>query len=157
MLDRHGSAPSLTAVVTWLPNASATIGRWRDALCLSNDERDAIKHRLRLLQRAAEWQTLTLAQRKRLLADAAWPDTAALLLALDPDDTTTAIQNDTPDVIAHGTGIAPARLVNGDMLVAAGWKPGPAFGKLLEAVYDEQLESRIHTRNEAMAWLEANR
>jgi hypothetical protein len=35
-------------------------------------------------------------------------------------------------------------------LVAAGWKPGPAFKQLLEDVYDAQLEDRVRTPAEAM-------
>ena len=49
--------------------------------------------------------------------------------------------------------VAPAPLVNGDDLIAMGHEPGPKFSRLLEAVYDEQLEGRVHSRAEALDWL----
>lgn len=49
-----------------------------------------------------------------------------------------------------GTEVAPTPLITGDDLVAAGMTPGPAFKRVLEAVYDAQLEGRVGTRAEAM-------
>jgi poly(A) polymerase len=46
--------------------------------------------------------------------------------------------------------IKPAPLVTGHDLIAAGYKPGPLFKKILGAVEDAQLEGRLHTRGEAM-------
>jgi poly(A) polymerase len=48
--------------------------------------------------------------------------------------------------------IAPTPLVTGDDLVAAGLSPGPRFRRMLEATYDEQLEGRLHTRDEALTF-----
>jgi poly(A) polymerase len=48
---------------------------------------------------------------------------------------------------AHG--LRPPRLLTGDDLVAAGWAPGPAMGRALQALEDEQLEGRVTTRNQA--------
>ena len=45
---------------------------------------------------------------------------------------------------------APPPLITGDDLTAAGWSPGPVFKKVLEAVYDAQLESRVTTKEQAM-------
>jgi len=47
--------------------------------------------------------------------------------------------------------VAPMPLVTGDDLVAAGFAPGPKFKKVLEGVYDAQLEGRVGTKEEAMA------
>jgi poly(A) polymerase len=47
---------------------------------------------------------------------------------------------------------APPPLVTGDDLVSAGLQPGPAFKKVLERTYDEQLEGRVATREAAMAF-----
>ena len=44
----------------------------------------------------------------------------------------------------------PPRLISGDDLIAAGYQPGPAFSKALEAVETAQLEGAIHTREEAL-------
>jgi poly(A) polymerase len=44
------------------------------------------------------------------------------------------------------------RLVTGNDLIAAGYRPGPAIGKVLAAVDDERLEGRLTTLEEAIAW-----
>ena len=51
--------------------------------------------------------------------------------------------------------VAPAPLITGDDLVAMGMKPGPLFRRILEAVYDAQLEGRVGTRAEAMEMAES--
>jgi len=47
--------------------------------------------------------------------------------------------------------LAPAPLLTGDGLVAAGYTPGPRFSRILTAVEDAQLEGRIRTAEEALA------
>jgi poly(A) polymerase len=47
--------------------------------------------------------------------------------------------------------LRPVRLIGGRDLIQAGFKPGPAFGKALEAVATAQLEGEIHTREQALA------
>jgi poly(A) polymerase len=49
--------------------------------------------------------------------------------------------------------IIPAPLVRGDDLIALGFKPGPEFGQILEAVETRQLEGRLRTADEALAWV----
>jgi tRNA nucleotidyltransferase/poly(A) polymerase len=46
--------------------------------------------------------------------------------------------------------LRPPRLLSGDDLKEAGYRPGPAFARMLEAVEDAQLEGKIHTRDEAL-------
>jgi tRNA nucleotidyltransferase/poly(A) polymerase len=46
--------------------------------------------------------------------------------------------------------LKPAPLLTGRDLIAAGYRPGPAFGRMLTAVEDAQLESRVHSREEAL-------
>jgi len=46
--------------------------------------------------------------------------------------------------------ISPPPLLSGDDLIEAGFAPSPAFGRVLEAVYDAQLEGRVRTREEAL-------
>ena len=48
----------------------------------------------------------------------------------------------------------PALLINGDDLIVLGYKPGPQFKKILSAVEDGQLEGRLHTREEAITFVE---
>lgn len=48
----------------------------------------------------------------------------------------------------------PSPLVTGDDLIAAGHAPGPKFREILEAVEDAQLEGRLGTRDEALAFVQ---
>ncbi|HEX3942056.1 MAG TPA: CCA tRNA nucleotidyltransferase [Acidobacteriaceae bacterium] len=53
--------------------------------------------------------------------------------------------------------VRPALLVTGKDLIAAGYRPGPEFKKLLALAEDAQLEGRIHTREEGLALLRSER
>ena len=46
--------------------------------------------------------------------------------------------------------VAPQPLITGNDLLAAGLKPGPVFKRVLDAVYDEQLEGRVTTKERAL-------
>src|SRR5207248_8948587 len=46
--------------------------------------------------------------------------------------------------------LKPAPLITGRDLIADGYRPGPAFGVVLRAVEDAQLEGRISSSEEAM-------
>jgi poly(A) polymerase len=48
--------------------------------------------------------------------------------------------------------LRPPPLVNGRDLIAAGLEPGPEFTRILRAVEDAQLEGRVTTKEEALAW-----
>jgi poly(A) polymerase len=48
--------------------------------------------------------------------------------------------------------IKPVPLVTGDDLIAAGYRAGPQFKTILSAVEDGQLEGRLHSREEALAF-----
>jgi putative nucleotidyltransferase with HDIG domain len=47
--------------------------------------------------------------------------------------------------------VRPAPLVRGDDLIAEGYRPGPIFKEILQAVEDAQLEGRIHTSAQALS------
>jgi poly(A) polymerase len=49
--------------------------------------------------------------------------------------------------------IKPTLLVTGASLIAAGFKPGPAFKAMLLAAEDAQLEGVVRTKDEAMIWV----
>lgn len=51
--------------------------------------------------------------------------------------------------------VRPSLLVSGNDLIRAGYKPGPAFKRLLALAEDAQLEGRIHTRDEGLALIAA--
>jgi tRNA nucleotidyltransferase/poly(A) polymerase len=46
--------------------------------------------------------------------------------------------------------LRPPRLLSGDDLKEAGYRPGPAFARMLEAVEDAQLDGKIRTKEEAL-------
>jgi hypothetical protein len=49
-----------------------------------------------------------------------------------------------------GQEVAPHPLINGNDLTAMGLTPGPLFKKVLDAVYDAQLEDRVTDRASAL-------
>jgi poly(A) polymerase len=51
--------------------------------------------------------------------------------------------------------VRPQPLLTGRELIAAGYKPGPLFKEMLQAVEDAQLEGAIATADEAMALVKA--
>jgi tRNA nucleotidyltransferase (CCA-adding enzyme) len=48
---------------------------------------------------------------------------------------------------------APAPLIMGRHLIGLGLEPGPAFGPLLDACYDAQLEGQIASVEEGLAFV----
>jgi poly(A) polymerase len=49
--------------------------------------------------------------------------------------------------------LRPAPILRGDDLIAAGYRPGPAFKEILAAVEDAQLEGRIAGKEDALAFV----
>jgi poly(A) polymerase len=153
------AAPATLAIAAWALDLGTALGEpdiesvsrtMRDALCLSNEERDEVRHALhgaRLLTQS--WATLAIAPRKRLAAGPRLAPGLAILRAIDPDQAR-LIDADLQALAATPGGIAPPPLLTGDHLVAAGWTPGPAFKDVLDRVYDAQLEGRIATPDQAM-------
>ncbi|MCC6586420.1 MAG: CCA tRNA nucleotidyltransferase [Bryobacterales bacterium] len=52
--------------------------------------------------------------------------------------------------------LRPPRLLTGADLIAAGYAPGPLFREMLEAVETGQLEGRLRTRDDALAFVREN-
>jgi len=165
MLDRHCSIPgdgsaspdSFTPLrIMAAQKAEDVIDRWRRALVLSNGVTSALTDTLACMVRALEWSDMSVAQRKRLLAMPAWPRALAVLTARgylpDTESLVRHIRQDTHDLA--GDDLAPPPLLNGGDLIKMGQKPGPAFRRLLDEAYDEQLEGRLTSRQEALKWLE---
>jgi poly(A) polymerase len=125
---------------------------WRNALALSNSERDAMRELLLALPDWLHWSTLGVAPRKRLLARADWADLHALgmaLIAVHGGVDVELMSRQIAELTAEG--VAPEPLITGDDLLAAGLEPGPAFKTILDEVYDAQLELRIASREAALA------
>src|SRR6185437_1527350 len=49
------------------------------------------------------------------------------------------------------TDYAPVALIDGDVLTELGLKPGPLFKRILNEVYDAQLEGRVNSTADAIA------
>ena len=52
--------------------------------------------------------------------------------------------------------LIPPPFLTGRDLIDLGWKPGPHFGPILEAIQTAQLEGTLTTPEEALAWAKAN-
>lgn len=123
--------------------------RWRRALCLSNDDRDALAAGLRgiaLLDR--EWAKLSVAKQKRAAASPWFIDALAIAIAAD-EAAGHAVEKRALQLAMTPPGLSPPALLTGDDLVSMGWRPGPGFKRVLDDVYDEQLEGKIRTVEEA--------
>ncbi len=151
MLDRHGASGSLDAAAVFADEQAWPVLRgWRKALCLSNDDRAGLADALSLLKRAHGWSALGVAKRKRLLARPGWAGALALIRAVEPDGLFQVIEAQAQPLIAQG--VEPKPWVTGDDLIGMGLKPGPGIGRLLDRVYDAQLDGRVSSRDEALAW-----
>lgn len=129
----------------------ATIARWRRALCLSNEETaefgGVVKH---LAALRGGWARRGVAEQKRL-ASSPWFGAAHLVLGVEDAARSREIRERVEELAQTVSGLSPTPLLNGDDLVAMGMKPGPSFKKLLEEVYDAQLEDRVRDQGEARA------
>lgn len=126
------------------------VRRWRRALCLSNEERDALHATLSTLRvLLTDWPRLGVAGQKRLASRGAFRAAEALLTALDAA-AAGEVASRVRDLEGSAGGIAPEPVLSGDDLVAAGLTPGPAFKVILDRVYDAQLEGKLRTKPEAL-------
>ncbi|MFA7237309.1 MAG: CCA tRNA nucleotidyltransferase [Phycisphaeraceae bacterium] len=123
--------------------------RWRDALVLSNDQVGGLLDRLLGLAELATWKSMAVANRKRLLARAEWEAIRQLAAAQGEFDMK-RLTREAKKLREDKVGVQPKPLVTGDDLVAIGMMPGPVFKRILDTVYDAQLEGRITSRKDAM-------
>lgn len=139
-IDRHGPELPVGPVVR----------RWRSALMLSNADRDDLESTLTLASHLrAGWVSAQVRQRKRWAANPHF-EWALHLIGRDSalfDE----IRADFERLRESPGGIGPVPLVDGQALLDAGIRPGPAFGRILSELYDLQLEGRILTRDDAIA------
>lgn len=144
-LDRHGD-----------PARDLLVSRWRAALCLSNDESDALKDTLATWSHLrTNWPDWPTATRKRLASRSVFGWSHLLYRLTAPTDAKT-VDIEVAHLAQSPSGISPPPWVNGDDLIALGLKPGKAFKVLLDRLYDEQLEDRLTSREQglelAKAW-----
>jgi tRNA nucleotidyltransferase/poly(A) polymerase len=141
LLDRHPD----TDEVALLDVARS----WSKALMLSNDDKLQLRQILEAyLTLGGPWSTLGVARQKRLAASDQFEQALALVQATDPGLFVDLRRHVTE---LAKTQLAPPPLVNGEDLIEAGFEPGPVFKRLLEAVYDAQLEGAVLDKAEALA------
>lgn len=129
----------------------ALVARWRAALCLSNDDSDQLGRTLDTLGAIEHgWATLGIAARKRLAATRVFSESMNIFRGRDPA-LAARVDADVRELAATPGGLAPEPLVTGDVLIAAGFRPSPAFKALLDRVYDAQLEGKVSTVADGLA------
>jgi poly(A) polymerase len=132
-----------------------TAQRLRQALALSNQHSDCFNGALLLLPTLLRWQSLNIAQKKRLLASTYAPEALMLGHALSHVPAAAKLMREVdaqlPELIAQG--VAPEPFLNGQDLIKLGMKPGPAFKKVLDEAYDLQLIGQHADRAMALNWL----
>jgi poly(A) polymerase len=129
---------------------AAILAQVRGALCLSNDERDDLRDVLVLrgvLEDAdtdthSDWLQGSVAHQKRTAAHRLF-ETALAVVAARAPARAVAIRARVKELAATPSGVSPEPLVTGDVLIAAGLQPGPRFKRILDAVYDAQLEDKF--------------
>jgi hypothetical protein len=87
-----------------------------------------------------------VAARKRVAASVGFSDALSILAAEAPE-AAGEVRGDLAPLQASG--LAPPPLLDGNDLQRLGLRPGPAFRRILDAVYDAQLEGRVQTLEEA--------
>jgi poly(A) polymerase len=133
--------------------AKKIVSQCRQTLKLSNDESEEMTWIARLAHGLLNARELPVALVKRSLASPHAPAMRTLLASLR---STGAAAERIAAIEARlaefdGVDCAPPPYITGDDLVAAGHAPGPAFKRVLDQVYDAQLEDRIADRDQAMS------
>lgn len=136
-----------TALAAWMLDREGhdswpcRLKRWTAALVLSNDEREAVGDAMRCLEAARDgWASLGVAGRKRLAASKGFPDGLAILESENPSAADRVRADLRP---LEASGLSPSPLLDGHDLQRMGMRPGPSFRRILDLVYDAQLEGRV--------------
>ena len=122
----------------------------RQALRISNDESEMLEGALAGVEHVLCNPAPTVAMLKRFLARPHASEARALLAALPAGAAGARDAWEARLRELEKTDYAPAPLVTGDDLTAAGLKPGKVFKQVLDDVYDAQLEARVTTKAEAL-------
>lgn len=142
-IERHGDWAESDGPGALHAGAADAIVRWRDALCLSNDERTAsarILETLVLLQTV--WFDEPIARQKRIALARSFDNAMTLLRALDAGRAAD-IERRLAELAGVGMGLSPAALLDGEALIRLGLSPGPHFARILDGVFDAQLDGRV--------------
>ncbi|MCZ6834771.1 MAG: CCA tRNA nucleotidyltransferase [Planctomycetota bacterium] len=139
LIDRHEEEPEY-----WPRIAD----RWTRALMLSNEEHLGLKNAVEIYRTLMnEWEQMGVAKQKRLASMTGYEAGLALVMATDQEQFL-GIRRRVE--FLKETGLDPDPLIDGNDLIESGLKPGPAFSRLLDAVYDSQLEGIVSSREMAL-------
>jgi len=150
-LDRLDRRLGGLAEAEEIADEARRVGRdWRRALMLSNENRDVLGATLGMLARLESgWLEERIADQKKSAASAGFNE-ALLLLELRRPDQAAAARERLETLQSDGVGLTPAPLASGEDLLEVGVPGGPEMGRLLERLYDAQLEGRIRTHEQAL-------
>jgi poly(A) polymerase len=126
--------------------------QYRQHLDLSNTDRDSMRSILELLRAfTSDWDSLSLARKKRLASREHASETLVIYNAVcqqSGSDHAIGIHDEIAKLKTDEFGgINPDPFVTGGDLVRLGYRPGPDFKSILDAVYDAQLEGHIDSKN----------
>jgi poly(A) polymerase len=119
----------------------------RQSLRISNEEADEMEGTIYGLNFLLTESAPSVAGLKRFLARPTAPLSRMLLASL-PLEKPNGLEGRLREL--EQADFAPPALITGDDLTAAGLVPGPVFKRVLNAVYDAQLEDRVKTKDQAM-------
>ncbi|HUO11035.1 MAG TPA: CCA tRNA nucleotidyltransferase [Phycisphaerae bacterium] len=126
-----------------------TIATLRSRLMLSNDETDVMTWLSGKLPALEDWEDLSKATMKRMMADRWWRDLDALYRA-DPANADVLLAFGERVAMLQDEGVSPPPFVTGDVLIKLGVAPGPAFKGWLDALYDRQLNGEFSRKEDAV-------
>ena len=131
----------------------AAVQAMRQGLKISNERSEEMRGTLAGLEPLLADQPPTVAKLKRFLAEPSSGLSRKLMGALGNAGVWAEriAQTEAQLKEFEKTEFAPIPLIDGDQLTAAGLQPGPLFKRILETVYDAQLEDRVKSREEALA------
>jgi poly(A) polymerase len=158
VLARQPAAAVADAIFAALHHqaVAATARALRQSLRFSNDEESAMRQILesvgKLLTETPSPDRLPrVALLKRFLAGKTAADGRSLLRAIAAigcfEQVIVTLNRRLEELSA--TYFAPPPLITGDDLIAMGFSPGPAFKRLLDQLYDAQLEEAVTTKEQA--------
>ena len=124
------------------------VRRWTNSLVLSNSESGDLLHTLEIYQTLRQdWWSLGVAKQKRL---ASQPQFGQALLILQAVDRQGFIDVRRQTVKLAESELKPEPLIDGEDLKRLGIEPGPVYRRVLEAVYDAQLEGSVRDKEAAL-------
>ena len=153
MIDRDWHTLHINHLGTITPDVTRRrVSSAKSTLKLSNDELDEMSNVSKQVHALLTTREPGVAMLKRFLASRSAGSSRALLDAFSAIGVAVEIIAPLKQRFEalEKTDFAPLPLVTGDDLVRAGFSPGPAFKKVLDSLYDAQLEGKVNDPAAAM-------